>query len=87
MLPAGVTGFGVPAFVTARSAPAQYAPDCVPGVSVIDRPDENTPGCPEVAPYASFASVDQPGIPPLTVAPRGADEVIIAPPPPPAPGP
>src|SRR5579863_4159561 len=45
------------------------------------------PACPAVAPYASFASVVQPGTPPLTFAPVGADDVRIAPPPPPAPGP
>src|SRR5271156_5804802 len=87
MLLPGTTGLGVPEFVTARSAPAQYAPDCVPGVVVIDVPDEKMPGCPAVAPYASSASVEYPGVPPLTLAPAGADDVMTTPPPPPPPGP
>src|SRR5271170_5825109 len=87
MLLPGTTGLGVPEFVTARSAPAQRAPDCVPGDDVIDVPDEKMPGCPAVAPYASSASVDHPGIPPLTLALAGADDVTMTPPPPPPPGP
>lgn len=50
MLAPAVTGFGVAEFVTARSAPAQYAPDWVPGVSVIVSPGATIPGCPEAAP-------------------------------------
>src|SRR5579863_4816343 len=82
------TGFGVPEFVTARSAPAQYDPDCVPGVCVIDNPGIITPACPGVAPYASSASVVTPGFPPLALlAALSAAEDRITPPPPPAPGP
>src|SRR5271154_2522930 len=87
MLFVGATSSGVPALVTARFAPAQYAPDCVPGVSVIDNPDASTPTCPAAAPYASFASVVVPGAPPLTLVLPGMAEVKITPPPPPPPGP
>src|ERR1700741_2467924 len=81
------TGLGVPAFVTERSAPAQKAPDCVPGVCVIDKPEIVTPGWPIVAPYASSAKVVTPGLPPATFVPARAAELRITPPPPPAPGP
>src|SRR5271156_82021 len=53
----------------------------------MDNPELTNPACPTVAPYGSVASVDQPGMPPLTFAVPGADDARITPPPPPPPGP
>src|SRR5271155_814557 len=53
----------------------------------MDHPELTNPACPTVAPYGSLASVDQPGIPPLTLAVPGAADARITPPPPPPPGP
>src|SRR5277367_3291969 len=53
----------------------------------MDNPELTNPACPTVAPYGSLPSVDQPGIPPLTLAVPGAADARITPPPPPPPGP
>lgn len=87
IVPPGATGLGVSMFDTFKSAPAQNAPDCVPGVCVIVTPEAVSPVCPIVAPYASFASVVVPGIPGATLTVPAADEVNTTPPPPPPPGP
>lgn len=50
MFPPGSTTGGVAELVTARSAPAQYAPACVPGVSVMMSAVTTIPAWPGVAP-------------------------------------
>src|SRR5208282_55652 len=86
MLLPGVTGFGVPALLTCKSAWAHSAPDRTPGVSEGTRVVSTIPAAPASEPNESPTVSVTPLAPPA-IDVVAAPERRITPPPPPPPGP